>query len=490
VSERTEIVVVPTGSANIASITAALERAGGRCVLCSDAARIATAPRVVLPGVGAMGAAMAHLHSVGLVEALTESARAAQRDPSGARGFLGICLGLQLLFEKSEESPGVPGLGLLRGSVDLMRSTPRVPYFGWSNVEWLGEGAYVGAGSAYFAHSYRVRLAQLPPTTVNNSADVMAAGHDGEGFIAAYSQGGLLACQFHPELSGMWGEDLLRAWIMGTRAAHHQHNTSQRSNISTLTSQPPPRRVIPCLDVKDGRVVKGVKFANLRDAGDPAEQAARYARDGADELVMLDVSATVEGRAAALETVRRIRREISIPLAVGGGVRTLEDAGALLDAGADKVGVNSAAVADPQLVTSLADRFGAQCVVLAVDAKRNPGTQSQWDVRTRAGSTSAGLDAVAWAAKGAQLGAGEILLTSMDRDGTGGGYDLDLLRSVSAAVKVPVIASGGASNPQDLAYALEAGADAVLAASIFHDGVWTVQGVKRELATRGVAVRL
>lgn len=249
-------------------------------------------------------------------------------------------------------------------------------------------------------------------------------------------------------------------------------------------------RLIPCLDVQDGRVVKGVRFQDLRDAGDPVEQAARYVAAGADELVLLDVSATPEGRSHALETVRAVREVLTIPLTVGGGVRAPEDAAALLEAGADKVAVNSAAVAAPGLVTDLAARFGTQCVVLAVDAARRPGvTPPAWQVVVHGGRTRVDLDAVAWAAEGARRGAGEVLLTSWDRDGTRSGYDTELLAAVAGAVRVPVIASGGADSATDLAEGLAAGASAVLVASILHDGVTTVGSLKDELAGAGVEVR-
>jgi len=246
-------------------------------------------------------------------------------------------------------------------------------------------------------------------------------------------------------------------------------------------------RLIPCLDVRNGRVVKGVQFSDLRDSGDPAQRAAEYASAGADELVVLDVSATPEGRGNQLETVRAVRAAIGIPLTVGGGVRSLDDALALLDAGADKVAVNTAAVRRPELLSELSLRFGRQCVVLAIDARRSG---SSWEVVTLSGRNQTGLDAVDWAVRGAELGAGEILLTSWDRDGTRSGYDCDLLTAVSQRVRIPIVASGGAATPEHLAQALNAGASAVLAASIFHDGDFTVAAVKQELRMRGVEVRL
>ena len=247
------------------------------------------------------------------------------------------------------------------------------------------------------------------------------------------------------------------------------------------------QRVIPCLDVDAGRVVKGVRFQGLRDAGDPAERAAAYEAQGADELVLLDVSATPEGRGNALETVRKVRRVLSIPLTVGGGIKAIIDAQRLLEAGADKVSVNTAAVNDPSILDAMATAFGSQCTVLAIDAaKKDDG----WEVVVRSGKDRTGIDAIAWARAAVARGVGEILLTSWDRDGTRSGYDLALLTAISRAVTVPVIASGGAAHPAHLADALGAGAAAVLAASIFHDGDYTVGDVKRVLAERGYEVRL
>jgi imidazoleglycerol phosphate synthase cyclase subunit len=247
-------------------------------------------------------------------------------------------------------------------------------------------------------------------------------------------------------------------------------------------------RVIPCLDVANCRVVKGIKFSDLRDAGDPCELATAYTEQDADELVILDVAATPEGRGNHLQVVREVRQVLPLPLTVGGGVRAAADAAALLEAGADKVAVNTAAVSNPSLLTDLAERFGCQCTVLALDAARSNGSGG-WEVVVRSGKQRTGLDAVSWAQQATAAGAGEILLTSWDRDGTGIGYDLELLTAVSLAVTVPVIASGGASTPQHLADAIDAGADAVLAASILHDGVYTVPTLKQELARLGVEVR-
>ncbi len=247
-------------------------------------------------------------------------------------------------------------------------------------------------------------------------------------------------------------------------------------------------RIIPCLDCRDGRVVKGIKFQGLRDAGCPVELSMSYEAQGADELVLLDVSATPEGRSHQHDTVRKVREALGIPLTCGGGVREADDAGRLLEAGADKVSVNTAAVTNPGLIGELAKRYGSQCTVVAIDAARRDG--EGWELVVRSGKDRTGKDVIEWAREIVDRGAGEILLTSWDRDGTRSGYELDLLSAVSEAVTVPVIASGGAATPQHLVEALQAGGDAVLAASIFHDGEYTVQTLKEELRRAGVEVRL
>ena len=248
------------------------------------------------------------------------------------------------------------------------------------------------------------------------------------------------------------------------------------------------KRVIPCLDVDAGRVVKGTEFVNLRDAGDPVELAAYYDAEGADEVVFLDITATHERRDTVAELARRTADDVFVPFTIGGGIRGVADAQAVLDAGADKVSVNSAAVADPGVLDELARVFGAQCGVLAIDAKRRAGDDG-WEVFVAGGRTPTGRDAVEWAREGTARGAGEILLTSMDRDGTEEGYDLELTSAVAEAVEVPVIASGGAGELHHLVEALEAGADAVLCASIFHYGRFRVRDAKEALAAAGVAVR-
>ncbi len=249
-------------------------------------------------------------------------------------------------------------------------------------------------------------------------------------------------------------------------------------------------RVIPCLDVTNGRVVKGVQFVDLRDAGDPVEMAAVYNREGADELVFLDITATSDSRETMIDVVRRTADQVFIPLTVGGGIRSVQDMRNILGAGADKVSINSAALSDPELITRGAETFGAQCIVVAIDAQHDP-ERDRWEVYSHGGRTPVGRSVVDWAAEAEERGAGEILLTSMDRDGTGDGYDTTLLETVNAGINIPLIASGGAGNSQHMVDALQPGrADAVLAATIFHFGQLRIADVKRDLAAAGLPVRM
>jgi len=256
---------------------------------------------------------------------------------------------------------------------------------------------------------------------------------------------------------------------------------------------PLAKRIIPCLDVDNGRVVKGVQFLDIRDAGDPVEVARRYNEQGADEITFLDITASSDDRATTVHTVERIAEEVFIPLTVGGGIRKVEDVRTMLNAGADKVSINTAAIFRPELVREAADRFGSQCIVVAIDAKKvsQPGEIDRWEIFTHGGRKPTGIDAVEWAIKMANFGAGEILLTSMDQDGVKNGYDLGVTRAISDAIQIPVIASGGVGNLQHLVDGVvQGGADAVLAASIFHFGEYTVPQAKRFMQEQGVEVRL
>jgi cyclase len=468
-----EIVIVDSGVANLASVTAAFHRLGATTLVSSDPTVVAGARRLVLPGVGAFGAAVQSLRSQWLDSAIRAAVDA--QTP-----VLAICLGMQVLAEASDESPGVGGLGIVPGTCRRLPDESRIPHLGWNLVMPDEPDGVVQPMAAAFANSYALREAP---------AGWRAAWTThGVAFVSAVERGNIVGCQFHPELSGHAGQQLLQRWLTGSGTFMGSDTLMGSDTVKVSDPVKVSPRIVPCLDVRDGRVVKGVQFANLRDAGDPAEQAARYEAQGADEIVVLDIAASAANRSTQVETVRQVRAKLGIPLTVGGGVRSVEDARRLLAAGADKISVNTAAVARPALVSELALEFGSQCVVLAIDARRASGS---WEVLTHGGRDVAlCVDAVAWAQRGAAAGAGEILLTSWDRDGTRAGCDLELLRAVTGTVRVPVIASGGIGTRGDVYDAIEAGADAVLAASVLHDGDDTVLGIKTELATRGLAVRL
>ncbi len=481
------VVVLNSGVANLASVLNAFERLGAPAEVVDDAGEARGAERVVLPGVGAFGAGLAALRAKGLDQVALDAA-------ANGTPLLAVCLGLQMLCEASEEDPGVPGLGIVPGTVRRLPAHVRVPHLGWNLVvqgpgtgdHGPGNGSpgsrFVVDGYAAFANSYALRDAPA-------GWGVAWTTH-GADFVSALERDNVLACQFHPELSGPWGRELLERWLLQQPSTLRGTRSGLR-NPAPRATRPTPlpgltRRLIPCLDVRDGRVVKGIKFQSIRDAGDPAERAALYEEQGADEIVILDIAASPKERDTQVETVRRVRAVLGIPLTVGGGVRTVEHARALLAAGADKVSVNTAAVRRPELLAEMAGAFGRQCVVLAIDARR---AGEGWEVLVMGGGESTGIDAVEWARRGTQLGAGEVLLTSWDRDGTRSGCDLELLRAVTGAVSVPVIASGGIGTREHAAEAFAAGADAALAASIFHDDQDTVDEIKRDLEARGIKVR-
>lgn len=462
------IAIVDYGAGNPASVARALEALGYPGRITADPAQVAAAEKVILPGVGHFGALMAALDARGLRAAL-------QAFFASGRPFLGICIGLQVLYEGSEEAPNSPGFGVWPGHVRRFPAGRKVPHTGWAEVTGLRPSRILaGTGlvpSFYFTHAYFA-----PP-----SAETTYLGHYPEPFTAAAESGNIHGVQFHPEKSGAVGRLVLENFITLPRAAPVA--IPARSQPRTA----PYHRIIPCLDVHGGRVVKGVRFAALRDSGDPAELAAAYDQAGADELALLDVSASREGRNTLIGTVAAVARQLRIPFLAGGGVASLADGERLLAAGADKVTVNTAAVNRPQLISELAAAFGSQAVVVAVDARRG---EAGWTVFTHGGHQSSGRDAVAWAREAESLGAGEILLTSMDRDGTRSGFDNALTAAVSGAVQIPVIASGGGGETADFRAVFEQGrADAALAASIFHTGALSPQSLKQQLAAAGVAVR-
>ena len=485
-SEEYHVAIVDSGVANLAAVESALTALGVEYSITEDPKAVLEASHAVLPGVGRFSAGLETLCRHGLDEAVREVHE---------RGtpLLAVCLGMQMLGAGSDESPDTPGLGIVSGRFQRLPDSVRVPHLGWNQVS-ADEGSGLPSGTAAFANSFY--LPEAP-----SGWDAAWTTH-GTTFVSMLARGRTLACQFHPELSGPFGMGLIRDWLSGKLPARAEGSAAEADEDpdadpglgSPATDEGKDRavwrevapRIVPCLDVKDGRVVKGIRFQNLRDAGDPADQAGEYERQGADEIVILDIGASAEGRETQRETVRAVRRRIHIPLTVGGGVRSVDDARGLLAAGADKVSVNTAAVRDPSLLERLSQAFGTQCVVLAIDARR---LGESWDTLVVGGREATGIDAIEWGREGTQLGAGEILLTSWDRDGTREGCDVELLEAMREAVDVPVIASGGIGTPDDVATAFRAGADAVLAASVFHDGDLTVGQIKTYVSEQGLAVR-
>lgn len=466
------VAIIDTGVANTASIGRAFSQLNVPSYLVSNRDEIEKASYLVLPGVGDFETGIRRLIDLGLDTFLLD---AFERDVP----ILAICLGMQMLCSGSEEAPDVAGLGIIDGICRRLPCNVRVPQLGWNLIEPGRSGGITREGYAAFANSYA--LTDLPAGWHPSYSQY------GVRFISALERGRTLVCQFHPELSGSFGSDLIARWLAGNSTAT---TGGSGTPVSTRQSNSPMNnaihRIIPCLDVRDGRVVKGVRFQNLRDAGDPAELAAEYEAQGADEIVILDIAAAPGGRQTRLDTVRSVRERIHIPLTVGGGVRTVDDARRLLKAGADRISVNTAAVKDPALLTRLANAFGRQCVTLAIDARR---AGKSWEVLTVGGRHSHGLDVADWARDAEINGAGEILLTSWNRDGTRLGADTELIKAVSGAVKIPVIASGGIGTGKDAADAISAGASAVLAASIFHDGDYGVGDIKDYLNKNGMSVR-
>jgi cyclase len=504
------IALVDYGAGNLTSVRKALHALGADVVTPRDPDALSTATAIIVPGVG-------HFD---VTRAIDARWRAAIGDAVGnGTPLLGICVGLQWLFEGSEEAPGLPGLGLFPGVCRLLPSSPpgtaeavpsrrrmegtplgvapplKVPHVGWNALHISREHDLLAGvadhAQAYFTHSYAAPIV----------GDTAAATTHGVPFTAAVERGHVAGVQFHPELSGNVGLTILRNWLDRVRGARTDDASTEgprtegrafrpgqaEAEASALRTASLSRRIIACLDVRDGAVVKGVNFEGLRNAGDPAVLAAHYNTAGIDELVILDVTATLESRQARAQTIASVAREIFIPLCVGGGIRSEDDAAAAVEAGADKVSVNTAALERPDLITTLASRYGSQAVIVAIDAKRVDG---RFVVHARSGQAATSRDAVEWAVEAAARGAGEILLTSIDRDGTKRGFDCELTRAVSTAVSIPVIASGGAGGVEHFAEVFGAGcADAALAASIFHFNEHSVADLKTFLAERGIPVR-
>ena len=495
-SRERHVAIIDSGVANLAAVESALTALDVAYTITGDPSIVLQATHAVLPGVGRFSAGLETLRHQGLDTAVCEV-------HASGTPLLAVCLGMQMLGDGSDESPDTPGLGIVSGRFQRLPDTVRVPHLGWNQVS-ADEDSDLPSGTAAFANSFYL---PSPPSGWH-----AARTTHGATFVSMLAQGRTLACQFHPELSGPFGMGLIQDWLSGElqvrdpgapeasespeapQAPEASVDPSKAARGGSAAHKAEDRaiwqevapRIVPCLDVKDGRVVKGIRFQNIRDAGDPADQAGEYERQGADEIVILDIGASHEARDTQRETVRAVRRRIHIPLTVGGGVRTVDDARGLLAAGADKVSVNTAAVRDPSLLERLSQAFGTQCVVLAIDARR---LGDSWDTLVVGGREATGIDAIEWARQGTDLGAGEILLTSWDRDGTRAGCDVELLETMREAVDVPVIASGGIGTPDDVVTAFRTGADAVLAASVFHDGDLTVGQIKKFVSDQGLAVR-
>ena len=465
-------ILIDYGAGNLTSVRNAFAAIGEETVVTRDPEVIGKADRVVFPGVGAAAHAMDNLRRFGLVDVVR---RAAATKP-----FLGICLGMQVLFEHSEEDGGVEMLGILPGKVRRFPDVSgcKVPEIGWNSVSAPAGARVPGVGGGqeyYFVHSY--------------AADVigdtcLTASYAGVTFTAMVRRGNLWACQFHPEKSGRIGLNLIRAWMQGV--ASSPSPSPSPSPFPSLT-----RRVIPCLDVRAGRVTKGVKFKNNVDLGDPVEMAVKYAEGGADELVFYDITASAERRPIDIGMVEAVAKAVRIPFAVGGGISTVADMERVILAGAEKVSVNSLAVRNPQIIAEGAAVFGAQCIVLGMDPYRSGKTASGYEITTRGFREFTGMDAVEWAKRAADLGAGEIVVNSVDADGTRAGFELEITRLIAEAVGVPVVASGGAGRPEHLVDAFNlARADAAIVAGMIHSGEYTIGQIKEGMAAARVPTRL
>jgi cyclase len=468
---QAKIAVLDYNMGNRTSVKKAFEHIGADVLITEDHAKLSRADGLVIVGVGAFPEAMRRLSSLrGLL---------AERHAEGTP-ILGICLGLQLFFDGSDEHEGARGLGFLDGEVTRMRTRGNeLPHIGWNRVRWEKPSELL-YGLPTECHFYHVHSYVAEPAA---RSMVLGTSHYGETYVSAIEHGSLYGVQFHPEKSAGHGLTLLDNFAricVGEGRLAHPEVIPDAARKEALC-----KRVIPCLDVDEGRVVKGTNFLNLRDAGDPIELAERYNESGADEIAFLDITATHEKRDVIADLAKRAVENVFVPITIGGGIRTVPDAQTVLDAGADNISVNSAAVAKPDLLNQLTSVFANQNLILAIDAKRRP-SGSGWEVFVAGGRRAVGRDAVAWAREGAERGAGQILVTSMDRDGTQLGYDVALIRAIVETTNVPVIASGGAGSLEHLGEALDAGASAVLCASVFHYGQYCVQDVKDHLATRGI----
>lgn len=465
------IAIIDYGAGNLGSVTRALDTLDVNYTVVDSGAKLQSInpSGIILPGVGAFGPALEKLKANGFFSLLKEYI--ALNMP-----FLGICLGMQLLMEGSMEAPGVTGLGIFPGLCQRFQYG-KVPQIGWNNLSFqmsfplfkdVPREAYF-----YFIHSYYIS----PDVSLKNvSATTTTYYHP---FVSALIKGNICGVQFHPEKSGDVGLMVLRNWLKEyvTKQPEIQFNPTYRKTT----------RIIPCLDIDNGRVVKGVQFKNLRDAGDPVILAQQYNREGADEITFLDIGATYQSRQILLEVVQQVAQQVFVPLCVGGGIRSIEEMRQVLQAGADKVSICSAALRNPELIRQGARLFGSQCIVLSIDAGR---VQNHYHAFLNGGRIDSNLDVLTWAKQAEQLGAGEILLNSIDQDGTQMGYNLELTAQIAHSVSIPVIASGGAGTLEHLLSAIQIGkADAVLLASLLHDKQLSLKDIKTYLKQQGETIR-
>ncbi len=486
------LTLIDYGAGNLTSVRLALESLGCEAVVTSDPNVVRRASRVIFPGVGAAASAMRNLERRGLVPALCEVLQ---------RGvpFFGICLGTQILLDSSEEDGGTDVLGRLRGRAKLFRPDDaryKVPQMGWNELHQVQRHPVLEGvpqdSDFYFVHSYY--------PAPDDPADVIGTTtYGGTTFASMIGRGNLVATQFHIEKSGEAGLRILKnftRWDGRWDAAEIPNDTFPPGERETSAGRkifPVKRRIIPCLDVIDRRVTKGVRFQNNVDLGEPVALAREYYEGGADELVVYDITASAQQRKIDIGMVREVARAIHIPFAVGGGIATLDDMAEVLDAGAEKISINSLAVANPGIIAEGSRAFGRQCVVLGMDPVANPDRDrfpSGFEVTVRGFRERTGLDALEWARRCEQLGVGEIVVNSVDRDGTRAGFELEITGRIAESVRIPVVASGGAGNASHLVEVfLETQVSAAIIAGILHTGEYTIAGLKKEIAASGVALR-
>ena len=495
------LTLIDYGAGNLTSVRLALESLGCDVVITSDPGMIRQATRVIFPGVGAAASAMQNLKQRGLVPVLRETLE---------RGvpFFGICLGTQILFDFSEENGGTNMLGLLPGTAKLFRQSDarfKVPQMGWNAMRQVQPHPVLEGvpqeSDFYFVHSYY--------PSPENAGDVIGTTTYGNTtFASMVGRKNLVATQFHIEKSGEIGLRMLKNFVtwdgtwqrdakktvdvsLGVQTGDHASDPT--ADALSAKVFPVKRRIIPCLDVIDRRVTKGVKFQNNVDLGDPVELAREYYLGGADELVVYDITASAQKRKIDIGMVRDVARAVHIPFTVGGGIANLDDMEDVLNAGAEKISINSLAVTDPDIIAEGNRAFGRQCIVLGMDPVANQDRErfpSGFEVTVRGFRERTGIDALEWAKRCEQLGVGEIVVNSVDRDGTCEGFELDITGQIAKAVQIPVVASGGAGNAAHLSQVfLETEVSAAIIAGILHTGQYTIADLKKAFAESGVAVR-